>query len=131
MPAGLRVGEAIAARRPAERPDGVVAANDSVALGLMQSLGNRAGLRVPAAIALVGFDGMEFAATTTVPLTTVRRPRDIFGRTAVDLVRDQAEADGPLRSAAVRTIVIQPELVVRESSLRRGRPGAWAARHSG
>ncbi|WP_330434093.1 LacI family transcriptional regulator [Streptomyces sp. NBC_00825] len=119
--AGLHVGEAIAARRPAERPDGIVAANDSVALGLMQSLGNRAGLRVPADIALVGFDDMEFAATTTVPLTTVRRPRDIFGRTAVDLVRDQAEADGPL---PVRTIVIQPELIVRESSLRRGRPGA-------
>ncbi|MFF1344588.1 LacI family DNA-binding transcriptional regulator [Streptomyces sp. NPDC058322] len=119
--AGLHVGEVIAARRPAERPDGIVAANDSVALGLMQSLGNRAGLRVPADIALVGFDDMEFAATTTVPLTTVRRPRDIFGRTAVDLVRDQAEADGPL---PVRTIVIQPELIVRESSLRRGRPGA-------
>ncbi|MGY3248388.1 hypothetical protein ACVWYT_007837 [Streptomyces sp. TE4109] len=31
--AGLHVGEVIAARRPAERPDGIVAANDSVTLG--------------------------------------------------------------------------------------------------
>ncbi|MEV7111536.1 LacI family DNA-binding transcriptional regulator [Streptomyces anulatus] len=114
--AGRHVGDLIAARPARERPDGIVAANDSVAAGLVQSFGQRPGLRIPSDIALVGYDDMEFAATTLVPLTTVRRPRDIFGRTAVDLVRDQAEAKGPL---PVRTIVIQPELVVRASSLRR------------
>lgn len=114
--AGRRVGDAIVARTPRERPDGIVAANDSVAAGLVQSFGDRPGLRIPSDIALVGYDDMEFAATTLVPLTTVRRPREIFGRTAVDLVRDQAEAEERL---PVRTIVIQPELIVRDSSLRR------------
>ncbi|MFG3257295.1 LacI family DNA-binding transcriptional regulator [Streptomyces sp. NPDC048172] len=114
--AGQHAGEALAARRADERPDGIVAANDSVAVGLVQSFGERPGLRIPSDIALVGYDDMEFAATTLVPLTTVRRPRDMFGRTAVDLVRDQAEAEGRL---PVRSIVIQPELVVRASSLRR------------
>lgn len=114
--AGRHAGDVIVARAARERPDGIIAANDSVALGLVQSFGGVPGLRIPSDIALVGYDDMDFAATTLVPLTTVRRPRDMFGRTAVDLVRDQAEADVRL---PVRTIVIQPELVVRASSVRR------------
>ncbi|MFF3395064.1 LacI family DNA-binding transcriptional regulator [Streptomyces sp. NPDC002669] len=119
--AGRHVGDAIVARRARERPDGIVAANDMVATGLVQAFGERPGLRIPSDIALVGYDDMEFAATTLVPLTTVRRPRDIFGKTAVDLVRDQFEAEDRL---PVRTIVIRPELVVRASSLRRSPSGS-------
>jgi len=117
VPAGRAVGDAIAARPQRDRPDGIIAANDSLAIGIMQALTARPGIRIPADIAVVGYDDIDFAASATVPLTTVRRPRHILGRTAVDLVRDHAEAADPL---PVRRIVIQPELVVRASSLRHG-----------
>jgi LacI family transcriptional regulator len=108
---GVDAGREIVAMT--ERPDAVFAANDLVALGVLQAalLG---GLRVPADIALVGYDDIEFAASAGVPITSMRQPRDRMGAIAVDLLL--AEIDGrPERSR----IVLQPELVVRESSAPR------------
>jgi LacI family transcriptional regulator len=96
-----------------EPPDAVFAANDLVALGVLQAalLG---GMRVPADLALVGYDDIEFAASAGVPITSVRQPRDRMGAIAVDLLL--AEIDGvPER----RRIVLQPELVIRESTAER------------
>lgn len=103
-----------AARRILEmdrRPDAVFAANDLVALGLLQGVGMLGGLRVPEDVALVGYDDIEFAAAAAVPITSVRQPRDLIGRRAVELL--MAELDG---SGAGERVVFQPELVVRSSS---------------
>ena len=108
---GVDAGREILAM--AERPDAVFAANDLVALGVLQAalLG---GLRVPADIALVGYDDIEFAASAGVPITSMRQPRDRMGAIAVDLLL--AEIDGMTERSR---IVLQPELVVRESSAPR------------
>ena len=92
------------------RPDAVFAANDLVALGVLQAalLG---GLRVPADLALVGYDDIEFAASAGVPITSMRQPRDRMGAIAVDLLL--AEIGGMTERSR---IVLQPELIVRESS---------------
>ncbi|HEV7622963.1 MAG TPA: LacI family DNA-binding transcriptional regulator [Amnibacterium sp.] len=106
-----------AARRILEsddRPDAVFAANDVVALGLLQGVGMLGGLRIPEDLALVGYDDIDFAAAAAVPITSIRQPRDLIGRRAVELLL--AEIEG---SAARERIVFQPELVVREST--RGR----------
>jgi LacI family transcriptional regulator len=98
----------------AEPPDAVFAANDLVALGVLQAVGLLGGLRVPEDLALVGYDDIEFAASAGVPITSMRQPRERMGAIAVDLLL--AEIDGaPERSR----IVLQPELVVRESSASR------------
>ncbi|HMF59027.1 MAG TPA: LacI family DNA-binding transcriptional regulator [Vicinamibacterales bacterium] len=112
--AGREIGAAIAAR-PARRrrPDGIFTANDSIAIGLMQVLSS-SGIRIPHDIAIVGYDDIDFATSAVVPLTTVRRPGELLGRAAVDLMVDQAEFGSP----SVRDMVIQPELVIRASSLR-------------
>jgi LacI family transcriptional regulator len=48
--------------------------NDDMAIGALRAIHER-GLRVPADVALVGYDDIEYAAHTTPPLTTVAVPR--------------------------------------------------------
>nr|WP_281289403.1 LacI family DNA-binding transcriptional regulator [Lacisediminihabitans profunda] len=113
--AGLAAGEHLLSKGRQDLPDGIFAANDSLAIGIMQAISAGSDIRIPEDIAVVGYDDIDFAASAAVPLSTVRRPREVFGRSAVDLVRDQAESAEPL---PVRSIVIQPELIVRQSSRR-------------
>lgn len=113
--AGLAVGDELLGRPKSLRPDGIFAANDSLAIGIMQALSSGSDIRIPEDIAVVGYDDIDFASSAAVPLSTVRRPRDVFGRSAVDLVTDQAASS---ESLPVRSIVIQPELIVRASSKR-------------
>ncbi|MFF1572317.1 LacI family DNA-binding transcriptional regulator [Leifsonia sp. NPDC058292] len=115
VPAGLAAGDQILSRPRRQWPDGIFAANDSLAMGIMQAITRDSDLRIPQDIAIVGYDDIDFAASAAVPLSTVRRPREVFGRSAVDLVNDQAESSERL---PVRKIVIQPDLIVRQSSKR-------------
>lgn len=95
------------------RPTAVFCANDLLALGVLQSL-YAAGVRVPQDIAIVGYDDIEFAAAAAVPLTSVRQPAVMMGRLAAELLLEEAdEEDGTHEH---RSVVLQPELVVRASS---------------
>jgi LacI family transcriptional regulator len=108
---GVQAGRMLADAE--ERPDAVFAANDVVALGLLQGL-IQSGLRVPEDVAIVGYDDIDFAASATVPITSIGQPRDRIGSEAVELLL--AEADG---TAEPRQIVFGPGLVVRASSAPR------------
>ncbi|WP_123468461.1 MULTISPECIES: LacI family DNA-binding transcriptional regulator [unclassified Streptomyces] len=94
------------------RPTAVFCANDLLALGVLQAL-YAAGVRVPQDIAIVGYDDIEFAAAAAVPLTSVRQPAVVMGRMAAELLLEEAEDDGHHEH---RSVVLQPELVVRASS---------------
>ncbi|MEV8218417.1 LacI family DNA-binding transcriptional regulator [Microbacterium sp. NPDC077391] len=107
---GRLAGESLLERAPADRPDAVFAANDLLAVGLLQSFGV-AGVRVPDDIALVGYDDIDFATATMVPLSSVRQPARMIGEAAVELLL--GEISGEPRGRAVR---FQPELVVRQST---------------
>jgi LacI family transcriptional regulator len=109
---GRRMGEQLVARPPAERPDAVFAANDLLAVGLLQALVMRGALRVPQDVAIVGFDDIDFSSATVVPLSSIRQPSRLIGQTALRILLE--EADDP--ELAPRQVVFQPELVVRESS---------------
>lgn len=111
---GRRMGEQLVAREPAERPDAVFTANDLLAVGLLQALVMRGGVRVPDDIALIGFDDIDFASATIVPLSSLRQPSRLIGQTALGILLE--EADDP--TLAPRQVVFQPELVIRESSAR-------------
>jgi LacI family transcriptional regulator len=110
---GRAAGAAILARDPSDRPDAIFAANDLVAMGVLQALMLRGGgLRVPDDIALIGYDDIDFAAAAVVPLTSIRQPAALIGQTAVEILLDEAEDP----SIAPRQIQFQPELVVRAST---------------
>ncbi|MEU4559463.1 LacI family DNA-binding transcriptional regulator [Actinoplanes sp. NPDC023936] len=110
--AGRRAGAALAGRPAVDRPDAVFCANDLLALGLLQTV-SRHGLRVPADLAIVGYDDIDYAAAAAVPLTSVRQPRAELGRAAAELLFEEIDTPGQHRH---RQVVFQPELVVRQSS---------------
>lgn len=113
--AGRAVGQQIVARSPRDRPDAIFAANDLVALGVLQALMMQGhGLDVPGDIALIGYDDIDFAEAAVVPLSSIRQPSALMGQTAVDILLEEA-ADPAI---APRRIVFQPELVVRASTRR-------------
>jgi LacI family transcriptional regulator len=111
MTEGVSAGRRILEQEP--RCDAVLAANDVVALGVLQGL-LLGGVRVPDDIALVGYDDIDFAAAAAVPITSIRQPRERMGAEALGLLL--AELDGDERR---RQIVFQPELVVRDSTAAR------------
>ncbi len=96
------------------KPTAVFCANDLLALGLMRGL-MKQGISIPGDFALVGYDDVEFASMLSTPLTTIRQPKYELGRTAAELLLD--EASNPT-SHQHKHIVFQPELIVRESSLK-------------
>jgi DNA-binding LacI/PurR family transcriptional regulator/serine phosphatase RsbU (regulator of sigma subunit) len=65
--------------------DAIVAADDESALGALDFL-SQIGVRVPAEVAVVGFDDIAESAVITPPLTTVSQPMYELGRTAVELL---------------------------------------------
>lgn len=111
---GRRAGERMLARPASARPDAVFTVNDLMAVGVLQALVMTGAVRVPDDIALVGYDDIDFASAAVVPLTSVRQPSRLIGSTAVNVLLEEA-ANPELER---RTIVFQPELIVRASSVR-------------
>ncbi len=93
-------------------PEAVFCANDLLALGVLRGL-LQAGVDVPGDVALIGYDDIDFAAASTVSLSSIRQPTYKLGRLATELLLD--ECDNP-DTHAHQQIMFQPELVVRESS---------------
>ncbi|MGZ0712507.1 LacI family DNA-binding transcriptional regulator (plasmid) [Coraliomargarita sp. W4R53] len=112
---GRAAGESLRERDAASRPDAVFAANDLLAVGLLQALVMLGGVKVPDDIAIIGYDDIDFSAAAVVPLSSIRQPSELIGLRAVELLI--AEVSG---EAKREQVVFQPELVVRESTRRRG-----------
>lgn len=109
---GRRAGEEISALPRDERPTALFAANDLVAIGLLQALVATGSLQVPEDIAIVGYDDIDFATSAIVPLTSIRQPSALMGETALKLLSE--EALDPAQKP--RRVVFQPELVIRDSA---------------
>jgi LacI family transcriptional regulator len=117
---GRAVGAQLRERPATARPDAVFAANDLLAMGVLQALNMGPARLVPEDIALIGYDDIGFASAAVVPLSSVRQPSTLIGYTAVDLLL--REAAGGL-GFEHEQIVFQPELVVRESTRARDADG--------
>jgi LacI family transcriptional regulator len=109
---GAAAGARIIARPRADWPDAIFAANDLLALGLLQALIVDGRMLVPDEIALIGFDDNAFAAAAAVPLSSMRQPSRMIGRTALRILLEET-ADPEL---IPRQTVFQPELIVRAST---------------
>lgn len=103
------VQRALSLKQP---PSALFCVNDRVAIGAMQYLFQK-GMRVPEEMAVVGFDGLEEAAYTVVPLTTVVQPMSEVAEKAVEVLIGRIQQT-PLDYQTQR-IVVAPRLVVRRS----------------
>ena len=111
---GVLAGRRIMERPRQSRPDALFAANDLLALGLLQSLVVDGKLLVPSEISLIGFDDIAFAGAAAVPLSSVRQPSRMIGQTALRVLME--ESDDP--EMIPRQTVFRPELVIRQSTQR-------------
>lgn len=109
---GREAGRRILARGPGDRPDAIFAANDLLALGLLQTLVMTGNARVPEDIALIGYDDIDFSAAAVIPLSSIRQPAALIGSTAVGLLLEIAAGSPRPREH----VVFQPELIVRATT---------------
>lgn len=103
-------------RLPEPRPTAIFAHNDSIAIGVVDTL-RRVGLDCPRDVSIVGFNDGPLSDMLTPALTTVRLPGYDLGRIAAGMVVSRIDGDGD-RSAG--DVVLTPELVVRASTARKG-----------
>jgi LacI family transcriptional regulator len=95
-----------------ERPDAIFAANDTMAIGALAAIRD-AGLRVPADIAVAGFDELPVTRFLSPPLTTVRMPIFQLGeRAALRLIETLRAGE---TSVPAHHEVLPAELVIRAS----------------
>src|SRR5207344_3158120 len=92
--------------------DAVFCVNDDLALGVLFECQRRQ-IPVPGNMAIVGFNDLEFMATTVPTLTSVRTNRYEMGRHAIAMVIDAIEGRRPTEPV----IDLGFQLMVRESSM--------------
>jgi LacI family transcriptional regulator len=86
--------------------------NDLIALGALKGC-QEMDLKVPADMAIAGFDDIMMAGIVTPALTTCRVPREELGRLAVLMLLDCIER----KEKTCGEIMVRPELVVRASTV--------------
>jgi LacI family transcriptional regulator len=101
-------------------PTAVFCGNDLLAIGA-ESAALARGLSIPEDVAIVGYDDIRFAATSLVPLTSMRIPSYELGFRAAELLIDEASDPAHHRH---RTVLLQPELMTRASTVGAGEQGA-------
>lgn len=88
------------------RPSAIIACNDEMAAGVLHAAA-QAGVAVPSALSVVGFDNAPLAARTQPPLTSMGVPWEAMAHEAVARI-----ASGAVENAAPP---FETELVVRDS----------------
>ncbi len=98
--------------------DSIFVANDQMALGALQ-VTHRKGLRIPQDIGIAGFDNIPESGFFWPSLTTVNQDHNNLGKAAVEEITKIIEADwDELAPIVPKSIVLEPALIVRESSVR-------------
>jgi len=97
-------------------PDAIVCVNDVTALAIMKYILEETELNIPEDIAIAGFSNEPASDIITPGLTTVDQHPFEIGRTSSNMLFEfvKDKYSGQLSS---KTVVIQPELIVRGSTL--------------
>lgn len=95
------------------RSTAVIGFNDRCAVGVLDAA-VRMDLDVPKDISIMGYDDSRLSRRTHVQMTTISQDTQEQARRAVELAIEQIQGQPP------REIVVQPRLVVRETTQRPG-----------
>jgi LacI family transcriptional regulator len=99
-----------------ELPDAVFSSSDLGAMGALQVLKEN-NIAVPQTVSLVGFSNEPFTMFSDPPLTSVDQHTMRMGNTASEIFLEEVKASSQEKFIP-KKIVLMPELVIRESSLR-------------
>ncbi|NTE84526.1 LacI family transcriptional regulator [Agrobacterium tumefaciens] len=89
------------------RVDVLMCENDILAMGAMDEVRGKFGLRVPEDIAIVGFDNYELAGSFAYDLTTYEQPRNEMVDVVLGMIKGKIEPE---------TITLPGTLIVRQSA---------------
>lgn len=101
-------------------PDAIFSSSDYGAMGAMQVLKDRK-IKIPKEVALAGFSNEPFTSFSDPTLTTVDQLSFTMGNVVADLFFDQLKTGE--RKYLSQKIVLTPELVIRQSSLKHDAQG--------
>jgi LacI family transcriptional regulator len=93
------------------RPTAIFAANNFIALGVLQAL-QEANLRVPEDIALVCIDDIPYLSAIDPFLTVAAQPAYEMGESAAQLLVERLTTN---RTGKTREVVLAPQLIIRRS----------------
>lgn len=93
------------------RPTSIFAANDLMALGVIDTL-ERAGVKVPYDVSVMGYDDLPFVGVKPISLTTVRQPHYQMGVAAMSLLIDRIHG----ADTCFQRVTYRPELVIRDTT---------------
>ncbi|HEY9007775.1 MAG TPA: LacI family DNA-binding transcriptional regulator [Ohtaekwangia sp.] len=99
-----------------EIPDGIFSSSAYGILGAMQVLKEK-GYRIPEDVALVGFSNEPFTSFTEPSLSTVDQHSMRMGNAAAEIFLEEVAARD--KKFIPQKIVLKPELIIRQSSLRK------------
>jgi len=99
-----------------EMPDGIVSSSALAIGGAMQVLKEK-NIKIPEQIALVGFSNEAFMSFTEPTITAVDQHSMRMGNTAAEIFLQEISSDA--EKFIPQKIVLQPELIIRQSSLRK------------
>ena len=109
---GRRIGEDLVRMDRAARPDGIFAANDAIAFGILQTIQTTDALSIPRDMSLVGYDDIDYASS--FGLTTIRQPLRALASNALRLLRTEIELGQSAHQH--ERLLLRPELIVRAST---------------
>jgi LacI family transcriptional regulator len=98
------------------RPDGVFCFNDPLAMGAMNYAIDQ-GIRIPEDIAVIGCGNLHYDDSLRVPLSSIDQHSRRIGEEAARIALGILNSKIPPRT---ETVVLQPELIMRRSTQRRG-----------
>lgn len=101
---GYEAAKKIVASSP--RATAVFSSNDSMAIGALSAL-SESGVRVPADMAMVGFDDIPIARFLSPPLTTVKVPIAELGRSGLRLLLDSSQQTSSKPSKLETTLIVR------------------------
>ncbi len=96
--------------------DAIACYNDQVAFGVYEKL-TGLGLSVPGDISITGFDDSYYSTSCPVKLTSVSHPKELLGELAAKTLLEMIE--NPEYSKQMIRKVIEPELIIRDSCIKR------------
>lgn len=111
---GWQVGRLLADRVLGGEIDGIVAASDLLAAGIVQALSEIRPISVPETVSVIGYDNNQAAWDAPIPISTISQPGEELGYTGARLLFAEIEE----RDHEHRAVQLKPDLVIRRSTAR-------------
>lgn len=106
--AGYRAAYQLFTTRSRDLPTAIITTNDLCAIGVLKAA-QKAGIRVPEDLSVVGIDDIDWSAYVDPPLTTVRIPKETMGMRAIEVLSRllAGDSDCPVETRIPTSLIVR------------------------